>query len=242
MKTASQYEAEVSYKNAAGAVTTTAWSSADADLLVRGAPWRRFPWWVGQRNYSGWYWCATESTHVGYESRLELSRLMVADYDPSVKHIASQPFHLEFIVDRKRVKRVPDYLLCTDSVPLVIDVKRRAALEKPEAANILALTRTVIESRGWRYEVATEQPRIEYTNIRFLSGYRRPWLYQPDVLSALRQSAQQGEDMTIRDVVVGSGLPKPVALAGFFHLLWRQEYSVDMTCKLSTASVVGVRS
>lgn len=244
MKTAlaSHEEAKVSYKTAAGDVTATAWSSVDADLVVRGAPWRPFPWWVGQRNYSGWYWCATERAHVGYESRLELSRLIVADFDPHVKNIASQPFHLEAVVDGKRFNRVLDYLACTDTVPLAIDVKPSAVLAKPEVADLLALTRTVIESRGWRYEVATEQPRIEYTNIRFLSGYRRPWLCRPEVLAALRQSAQQAGSLTINDIVAGSELPKPVALAGFFHLLWRHEFSVDLTRRLSGASLAEVKA
>ena len=42
----------------------------------------------------GTYWCATERGHVIYESRLELARLMFADFDRRVKHIVAQPFLL----------------------------------------------------------------------------------------------------------------------------------------------------
>ena len=48
----------------------------------------------GQKNYVGLYWCATEDAHVGYESRLELSRLMLADFDPTARKTLSQPFQL----------------------------------------------------------------------------------------------------------------------------------------------------
>ena len=42
----------------------------------------------------GQYWCATESRLVGYESRLELTRLVMADFDVAAKRIVSQPFRL----------------------------------------------------------------------------------------------------------------------------------------------------
>ena len=44
-------------------------------------PWRTFRWHYGQRHYSGSYWASTTSAHVIYESRLELARLLVADFD-----------------------------------------------------------------------------------------------------------------------------------------------------------------
>ena len=62
---------EVEYKRADGEVVKTAWSDLDTDAVIEGRPWRTFPWYLGQRNYSGLYWCATERAMVGYESRLE---------------------------------------------------------------------------------------------------------------------------------------------------------------------------
>ena len=43
-------------------------------------------------HYSGTYWSATERGHVIYESRLELARLLFADFDASVNRIFAQPF------------------------------------------------------------------------------------------------------------------------------------------------------
>ncbi|WP_234045550.1 hypothetical protein [Streptomyces adelaidensis] len=46
----------------------------------------------GHKHYSGTYWSATMRDHVIYESRLELSCLLFADFDPSVPGIVAQPF------------------------------------------------------------------------------------------------------------------------------------------------------
>jgi hypothetical protein len=43
---------------------------------------------------SGRYWSATLGRLVVYESRLELARIMLADFDRSVVDIAAQPFVL----------------------------------------------------------------------------------------------------------------------------------------------------
>lgn len=56
------------------------WSSVPLGLLREARPWRTFRWFKGQQHYSGTYWSATMGDHVIYESRLELGRLLFADY------------------------------------------------------------------------------------------------------------------------------------------------------------------
>jgi len=51
-----------------------------------------FRWVKGQKHYSGTRWSATEGGHVIHESRLELDRLLYADFDPRVNRIVAQPF------------------------------------------------------------------------------------------------------------------------------------------------------
>ena len=119
---------EASYKAVDGSRVTGQWESLDAEAVAAGLPWRTFPWYLGQKNHAGLYWCATQSAPVGYESRLELSRLMLADFDATARKIVSQPFQLRGMVAGERIRRVPDYLVCTDSGPLVIDVKPVRAL------------------------------------------------------------------------------------------------------------------
>ncbi|OBK67173.1 hypothetical protein A5653_17685 [Mycobacterium colombiense] len=206
--------------------------------MCRGRPWRTFPWYLGQKNYSGLYWCATEAALVGYESRLELSHLMMADFDSRVKRIASQPFQLCAVVGGHRFKRIPDYLVCTEDVPRVIDVKTRRALLDPAVVSLLDRTRRVVESRGWRYEVVCEPSPVEFTNIRFLAGYRRPWLFDAEVLAAVRGSAQREGASSIGEIVGGAGYQKPLALAALLHLVWRREFVVDVSRRLSAKTQV----
>ncbi|MGU7753867.1 TnsA-like heteromeric transposase endonuclease subunit, partial [Klebsiella pneumoniae] len=73
-------------------------------------PWREFRWYRKQRHFSGSYWSATMEAPVGYESRLEYVNLLLADFDPRVVWILSQPFLLDGDDRGTRRKHVPDYL------------------------------------------------------------------------------------------------------------------------------------
>jgi hypothetical protein len=67
----------------------------------------------GQHHYSGSYASATMGGFVVYESRLELAKLLLADFDPQVRLIYAQPFRLAARVDGRVRHHVPDYLLVT---------------------------------------------------------------------------------------------------------------------------------
>ena len=97
-------------------VSAVALADVDPNALVAACPWREFRWRDGQRHYSGTYWSATEGRHVIYESRLELARLLFADFDGSVHRICSQPFLLAGLRGGVERKHVPDFLLITDEV------------------------------------------------------------------------------------------------------------------------------
>ncbi|MGH3624330.1 MAG: TnsA-like heteromeric transposase endonuclease subunit [Sciscionella sp.] len=102
---------------------TEPWALVGQDAVVSASPWRTFRWYQGQRHYSGSFWSATERDLVIYESRLELARLLFADFDRSVQRILAQPFLLRAAVAGALRKHVPDYLLLTSTGPLVVDVK-----------------------------------------------------------------------------------------------------------------------
>lgn len=233
--------AEVAYKVTDGDIKLMPWSDVDPYAVTAGRPWRQFPWYVGQRNYSGMYWAATEAGLVGYESLLELSRLILADFDRASKRIVSQPFRFVAWVGGERLSRVPDYLVLTDTAPLIIDVTRRERLKNPKYQRIFDLTRCVVEWRGWKYELAHEPPRVEYANVRFLAGYRRPWLFDDKVLTDVRCLAESLQEPTVDEIVTGTGYPKRTALPALMHLLWCQDrLMVDISRRLSPATVVRV--
>lgn len=90
---------------------------------VLGRPVRSFPTYKNQANYPGWLWSATMGRLVGYESLLERDRLWLADFDPTVKGIASQPMWMSGRDDRVLRRHVPDFLLQTDTGFVVVNVK-----------------------------------------------------------------------------------------------------------------------
>jgi len=77
---------------------------------LEAATWRTFRFYQGQRHYSGKYWAATERDHVIYESRLELSSLLLADFDPAVTRVVAQPFRLSAVVNGRLRRHIPDFL------------------------------------------------------------------------------------------------------------------------------------
>lgn len=233
---------KISYKAADGGVVTGPWGDITADAIACGLPWRTFPWYLGQRNYSGLYWCATQSALVGYESRLELSRLMLADFDTTVTAIASQPCQMRWMVGASRVRRIPDYLVCTRSGPLIIDVKSARALQNPEIAGVLDTTRRMVEACGWRYEIASEPAKVEFTNVRFLAGYRRAELFEPELVSGIRESVLEAGEVSVGDVVASAPHPKRATLPALMHLLWRQVFVFDLSRRLCPATVIRAAS
>lgn len=149
------------------AVAVQTWDTVEAGALAAASPWRTFRWYKGQKHYSGSFWSATENDLVIYESRLELARLLFADFDVSVQHIVAQPFLLRGDVDGVLRRHIPDYLLFTGAGPVVVDVKPRHRVDRPENTFTFAWTKRAVESRGWRYEVWNEPSAVELENVRF---------------------------------------------------------------------------
>ncbi|MGW3726189.1 TnsA-like heteromeric transposase endonuclease subunit [Streptomyces sp. NPDC000851] len=87
---------------------------------------RAFPSYRGQRNFSGWYWAATCSELVGYESWVELGHLMRLDAEPDVVAVASQPFRLSWRYGGRgrRIKHTPDYFVRGARRGLIISGER----------------------------------------------------------------------------------------------------------------------
>ncbi|WP_312870246.1 TnsA-like heteromeric transposase endonuclease subunit [Streptomyces himalayensis] len=204
-----------------------AWPAASKDLLASAAPWRVFRWYRGQKHYSGTYWSATMRDHVIYESRLELARLLFADFDRSVHGIVAQPFLLQTVLEGKIRKHIPDYLLLTDQVPMIVDVKPLHRVSKPEVAFTFDWTRQAVEARGWKYEVWSEPPTVELENVRFLAGYRRDWLFSAPLLEELRGIDLDGVPLG-RAAACLPGQPGLQVRSAIHHLLWTQSLVTDL--------------
>ena len=102
----------------------------------------------------------------------------------------------------------------------------------------MAWTRTVVEGRGWRFEVRAEPPPVRLENLRFLAGYRRDWLFDPVLLADLRAADLHG-------VSLGAAFgrlprwPEPLVRSAVFHLIWSGHFAVDLDRPLSASHVLG---
>lgn len=222
-------------------VVRVAASRAKPAMLDEALPWRTFRMYYGQPHYSGTYWCATENSSVIHESRLELSRLILADFDTKVSHIVAQPFLLRAKVDGARRRHIPDYFLKTCDGPVVVAVKPRDQLDKPKNIDTFAWVRRAIESMGWRFEIASEPEPVLMENVRFLAGYRRSRYINTDALKELRS-------VNLNNVSFGDVLrqvthtPAPLARSALLHMLWSHEVSTDLNAVLTDRSILITRS
>lgn len=208
--------------------------------IAEARVWREFRWHKNQPHYPGSYWAATMQAFVGYESRLELSCLLLEDFDPAVTWIRSQPFLLEATVGAKTRRHVPDYMLeYRDGTVCVVDVKPRTLLADPKIAEALTWSGRVIESRGWRYRVATEPDPVVLSNVRFLAGYRRSAQFATHEVdradASIADRATFGQ--AIRAVSEG-GADLEYARALVLRLLWLGRLHWDTATPLGRATIL----
>jgi hypothetical protein len=93
-RSASLLDTDVTYVAEDGVRVDTNVRSVDLERVSRGHPVRRVHTAAGEKHYTGEFWSVTVDAHLSYESRLELDRLWLADFDDSVRWVATQPFWL----------------------------------------------------------------------------------------------------------------------------------------------------
>ena len=117
-----------------------------------------------------------------------------------------------------------------------MDVKPREQVNDTKVAETFEWVQRVVESLGWRFEIASEQPPVLLDNVRFLAGYRRRQSINESALRALR--ATQLDSVTVGDAVRNADGAEPLARAALLHLLWTQELRTDLSKVLSSKSIL----
>ena len=208
-----------------------------ATVVLSAVPWRAIRSYRGQLHLPGLYWSATTGGHVVYESRLELARLLLADFDPDIVGIAAQPF----LVREADCRHVPDFLLRrADGSVLIVNVKPADRMENERVADSLAWAGRVFAERGWEHEVWSGADAQLLANVRFLAGYRRAALIEAlaGVEGILRTDATltiAGAQTALRD----AGVVEPRAVV--LHLLWCGRLRVDLERPLIGETELEVR-
>jgi hypothetical protein len=193
----------------------------------------------GQAHYSGSYASATTGGFVVYESRLELARLLLADFDPQVEQIYAQPFRLAARVGGRARHHVPDFLLVSASgTARLVNVKPAERLRDPQVAEALAWPGALAGRRGWEYEVWSGADAVVLENVRFLAGYRRPGLVPAVEVERAWGLVRDGEQVADAELRLAGGRPRHEARPAVMALLWSGRLTTDLTRPLSGESVL----
>jgi len=202
-------------------------------------PWRQVRSLHGRAHYSGSYASATMGGFVVYESRLELARLLLADFDPKVRGIYAQPFLLVARVGGRVRRHVPDFLLLSAAgTAWLVNVKPAERLRDPEVAAALAWPGALAERHGWEYEVWSGADVTVLENVRFLAGYRRPGVVHAERAERAWECVRDGEQLADAELRLAAGGPRHEARPALLALLWAGRLVTDLTRPLSGESVL----
>jgi hypothetical protein len=229
----------VRYRRDDGQFADTTLDELAVDDVVAGLPVRESRSYKGRLHYSGWYWSSTLSRLVAYESRLELARIMLADFDPAVTGIAAQPFLLTGPDQGRTRRHVPDLLLTgTDGGITVVDVKAPSRMADPGVREQFAWTQRVCAERGWAFEAwSGADPRL-LANVRFLAGYRRPAVIDAGLIPAVLGAAAGQSSAGAIERALSPRHPQVLVRPVVLHLLWSGRLRADLTRPLSAQAPV----
>ena len=205
--------------------------------LAAALPWRQFRWRRGQQHFSGFWWSSTMVDHVIYESRLQLARLILADFDPEVEAIVAQPFRLESVTDGQIRHHIPDFLLLGAGRPHIVNVKPQQSLANPKVRDTLAWAHGALEQRGWGTEVWSGTDPVFLANLRFLAGFRRPALFDPHLLSAARGAAVD-HSVAETEAALSRRWPRVLVRPAILHLLWQGRLRTDLSRLLDADTIL----
>lgn len=199
------------------------------EALQAAEPMRAFAWRRDQLHYPGWYYSATDGALVSYESRLELTRLRIADYDREVRGIRAQPFRMIFIDRQGKLRRhVPDFaLLRTDGSVLVVNVKAEQILTVSKKRQVLEDAHHALQRLGIRSEVWTQPDPTLAINLRFIGPCRNRALFtDAERAAALKTVRGPSTISAAEERLADVGINDPRCL--IFHMIWHHEFVVDL--------------
>jgi hypothetical protein len=232
---------EVRYKGADRELRVSTLDRVDVDEVLAGVPVREFRWFKGRQFYSGWYWSATGERLLAYESRLELARIMLADFAPEVVGIAAQPFQL-FGRDKGRVRRhVPDLLLVNAAgLVTVVDVKPASRLVLPKVREVFDWTDRLCALRGWSFEVWSGADARLLANVAFLAGFRRSSVVRGDLIGPVLAVAALPVTVGEVERAFADKAPAKVVRPVVCHLLWCGRLTADMSLPIGRDTELAV--
>jgi hypothetical protein len=176
---------------------------------------------------------------VAYESRLELGRILLADFDSEVCGIVAQPFRMAEGSGSESRSHVPELLLShRNRTATVIDVKPAHRLDDPVVATVFEWAGALVRMRGWRFEVWSGVDAVLLENVRFLAGFRRSSVIDTVLLGPLTEiAAAQGTVGGVERAARSVG-PEATVRPTLLHLIWRGVITADLSVPLGLGTSI----
>jgi hypothetical protein len=175
---------------------------------------------------------------VVYESLLELDRLWLADFNPTVAGIVAQPMWLHGRDEGATRRHVPDLLLLDQGGGVtMVDVKPAQFVSRPEVAEVFDWTARLCRSRGWEYEVWSGAPKLLLSNVQYLGGFRRRKLICEAATAKVIAVFRDGMSIADIDRVAAIQGSRAATLA----LLWSGHFETDLAVPLTSRAVLTMR-
>ena len=134
---------------------------------------------------------------------------------------------------------VPDYLLSTtDGSFVMVDVTPRRRLDDPAVRFTFDWAREMAAACSWAFEVFSEPDPVRLENARFLAGYRRSWLFAPEIVNAVEDVVTDGMTIGEAERAVASPYDPRITRPALLHLLWSGRLRTDLTTSLSSMHVL----
>ncbi|WP_218963950.1 TnsA-like heteromeric transposase endonuclease subunit [Streptomyces sp. HG99] len=227
------------YRRAGDQLVEVGLDQLSVEEVAAGQPVREFRWYRGRKHYSGWYHAASTGRLVAYESRLELARILLADFDPGVVKIAAQPFQL-IGPDGDRLRHhVPDlFLVHADGLVTVVDVKAPSRMKDSKVIAQFDWTRQLCSRRGWVYETWSGAEPTVVENVRFLAGYRRRRLLEVSLVPQVLETARCQSTIGGIEAALAAKYPTEAVLPVVLHLLWSGDLLAELRAPLSRATSI----
>ncbi len=189
-------------------------------------PVRTFRWSKSQRHWPGWWWFATSTAQIGYESWLERDHVMLLDFEAAVTGLSSQPFWLHWPGDERERRHAPDFFArLADGTGVVIDVRPDDRIETADAAAFDAMEQAC-HVAGWQFRRVGRPDPVLLANIRWLSRYRHPRC------GARRDIADQLLEVFAEPVGLFEGAAEAgdriAVLPVLYHLMWQHMLVTDL--------------
>ncbi len=199
-------------------------------------PARPFRFEKGLQSFAGWWYFAKTGTHIGFESWLERDHLMLMDFDPGVRAVASQPFWLRWRDEEGRSRlHAPDFFARRhDGSAVVVDVRPDDRIPERDA-RAFAVTAEACETAGWDYRRSGNLNPVMVANVRWLSRYRHRRCLAPEVAAVLLEAFAAGRVLAEGAELAGDRLR---VLPVLFHLMWQRQLAADLTVPLGMSAVV----